>query len=101
MSKRKNYTVSYLHKMLEKLIEQGHGRLAVCVEKSSFEHPLESDGCIILPVQECKAWHIPILDDDGGTKILKNGCESRRLTCVLYGNTTEDRMFAERRAEGK
>ena len=79
--------VQQLHKALGALIEQGHGRKPVCVNKASFSHPLESDGAVILKVWSISEprW-INMTDDDGGTKFNKDGTESGSYTIVIEGD---------------
>lgn len=43
-------TVSRLHKQLSELIAAGHGRKPVCINKRTFNHQLERDGVVIMPV---------------------------------------------------
>ena len=79
-------TVSALYKKLEKLVKEGHGRKPVCIDKSSFSHPCEEDGAVVIGVEEVTRPHwIPTLDDDGGQKINKDGSESGRAVMVLKG----------------
>ena len=79
-------TVAKLHKLLGALIEQGHGRKPVCVDKSTFSHPLESDGALILDVDSVEGprW-ICMADDDGGTKWNSDGSESGRQVVIIKG----------------
>lgn len=79
------YTVNRLYKELGKLIEQGHGRKHVYINKDTFTHPLEGDGCVILPVESVDMEWYPILDGDGGTKLKANGEECARESLVLKG----------------
>lgn len=78
--------VNQLHKALGALIEQGHGRKPVCINKRSFHHPLETDGAVILGVKAVTGpSFIVMTDDDGGTKFNKDGTESGSYTVVLEG----------------
>lgn len=79
-------TVARLHKALTALIEQGHGRKPVCIDKSTFHHPLEGDGAVVLEVESVAgpAW-ISMSDDDGGAKLNGDGTESGRHVVVLKG----------------
>lgn len=86
MAKKKTITVNQLHKMLGKLVENGHGRLPMCVDKSSFQHNCESDGVVILPVDQCEVEYVLQSDDDGGVKENQDGSESQRRTAVLRGD---------------
>lgn len=78
-------TVQKLHTLLGKLIEQGSGRLPICVNKPTFSHNLEGDGCVILNICGVKTEWIPNIDGDGGMKVNKDGSESGRTTAILFG----------------
>ena len=79
-------TVNTLHKLLGELIEQGHGRKPVCIDKGTFHHPLEDDGAVILGVSGMYGpKFIANADDDGGVKTNEDGTESGRQTVVLVG----------------
>ena len=79
-------TVAALHKRLGELVAAGHGRKPVLINKNTFTHPLESDGCVMLPVVEVQgpAW-MGVMDDDGGTKWNKDGSEFGKTVVVLSG----------------
>lgn len=81
----KQLTINQLWKQLGELIEQGHKRKPVCIDKRSFTHPLESDGCVILHVHDANIAHIDQCDDDGGLKENKDGSISSRTCLVLSG----------------
>jgi len=81
------YTVAKLHKELGKLIDGGYGRRIVCVNKESFRHNLESDGCVILDVNGLGIQTIPLIDDDGGTKWNRDGSEACMTVLVLAGGS--------------
>lgn len=80
------YTVAGLHKALGKLIDQGHGRKPVQINKQTFQHLLEDDGVVIMDIQsiEGPVW-ITEADDDGGTKENRDGTEAGRRVVVLKG----------------
>lgn len=78
-------TITALHKLLGKQIENGHGRKPVCVDKSSFKHPLEDDGAVILDVASAKLTWVPQVDEDGGMKENADGTEAHRTCFVLNG----------------
>ena len=82
-------TLNQLYKRLGKLIEKGHGRKAVCVDKESFRDNRESDGCTILDIACVDVRWIINADDDGGAKINKDGTESG-LTRVIFGGSSYD-----------
>lgn len=82
-------TVKALHKLLGALIEQGHGRKPVLVNKPTFEHNLEGDGCVMLDVCGIEKSWVYTVDEDGGTKINQDGSESGRTCVVLYGSGHE------------
>jgi hypothetical protein len=85
MSKPKTMTLNRLYRIIGKLIAEGHGREPVCVNKVSFSHALESDGAVILPVEDISIKCINILDEDGGIQMNKDGTERTRMTAVLAG----------------
>lgn len=76
-------TIIKLKNELEKLIAQGHGRKTVCVDKSKVTHALESDGCCIIPVTSAEIQTHGMMDDDGGWKVLANGCNATRTALVI------------------
>lgn len=79
-------TVSTLHKRLAELVERGHGRKPVCINKETFKDNRESDGCVILGVEEIQGpYWIPNADDDGGHRENADGTESGRMTVLLIG----------------
>lgn len=82
------FTVARLHKELGKLIDQGHGRKPVQVNKQSFSHPLEEDGAVILDIEgiEGPRW-VTMTDDDGGTKFNLDGTESGKRVVILRGGS--------------
>lgn len=87
-------TVARLHKLLGALIEDGHGRKPVLVNKASFHHPCEQDGAVILDVAavEGPTW-IPMTDDDGGTKVNKDGTEAGKRVLILDGGWDEEKRL--------
>lgn len=82
-----NMTVNQLHKALGKLLEKGHGRKPVCIDKTSFKHNCEDDGVVILPVCGIEIGSVLQMADDGGIKENKDGSESFRVNLVLYGES--------------
>ncbi len=84
-------TVAALHKRLAALIEAGHGRKPVLVNKPSFTHPCEQDGVGMLDVVNIEGpqW-ISMADDDGGTKFNKDGTESGKTVVLLGGGWDEE-----------
>jgi len=99
-------TINKLQKLLAKLIEEGHGRKRVCVDKATFKHPLEEDGAVILGVEAAAIQIFPMLDDDGGVKILADGTESRHTALVFRGDHDPDEALKmekllEQHGEGK
>lgn len=81
-----SFTVARLHKELGKLIDQGHGRKSVQINKQSFQHILEDDGVVIMDIEaiEGPRW-ITKADDDGGTKWNRDGTEAGRRVVILKG----------------
>jgi hypothetical protein len=83
--------VSQLHRALGKLIEAGHGRKLVAINKDTFSGgPLESDGAVIIAIEDVQG---PIfvgkMDDDGGTAWNKDGSEAGTRTVVLRGGAQQ------------
>lgn len=81
------YTVARLHKELGKLIEQGHGRRIVAVDKDSFRHNCEGDGVTILDLAGLGITAVHNSDGDGGQKFNKDGTESMSMMLVLAGSS--------------
>lgn len=76
-------TILKLHKILTGLIKDGHGRKLVCVNTLRITHPLESDGCTIIPITDAEIDTHLMLDDDGGMKELSDGTISTRTALVI------------------
>lgn len=73
-------------KKLQKIEAEGHGRALVTIDKRSFSHPLEQDGCCILDVADVDWAYIDQLDEDGFTDTTKNGQAKVKKCLVLTGN---------------
>lgn len=82
-------TLNNLHKILGRLIENGHGRCRVSVAKESFRDNRENDGCTILPVAGVDVRWIVDVDDDGGTAFNKDGTERGGTTIIFGGSSYE------------
>lgn len=80
-------TINQLHKLLGKLIEKGHGRRQVHVDKGSYHHNLEADGCVILPVWRAQVHTYRMLNEDGGWAYKADGTEITRTSLVLIGDS--------------
>lgn len=78
-------TIIKLHKHLSELIAKGQGRKQVTIKKDTFTHPLEGDGCVILPVVDLGIQVNTVIDDDGGTKVRRDGSECYMTSLVLFG----------------
>lgn len=92
-TKTKTLTVNQLHKMLGQLIEDGNGRLSVCVSKTTFTHPLEGDGCSILQAYGIRVEAVPMMDGDGGSEVTKAGREVTKRTAVLFGYMDDEWQY--------
>lgn len=79
-------TVKRLYRMLGALIDDGHGNRKVCVDKPSFQHNLEADGCVILEVSGAQIHTYPLIDGDGSTVENKDGTERELTSVVLIGD---------------
>ena len=93
-------TVGKLHKILNRLVLNGHGRKPVSIAKDTFTHPLESDGVSVLPIDDVKIVWVPMADDDGGIKENKDGSESMRREILLLGHNAEYYNNLESEREG-
>lgn len=80
-------TINRLHKLLSEMIAEGHGRRSVCIDKSTFTHNLEEDGCVILEVCRAKVLTYRRIDDDGGTALRADGTERTITGAVLIGDS--------------
>lgn len=80
-------TVGRLHRFLGAMVKAGHARKPVAVNKSTFSHPLEQDGVAVLNVEKAELDWIPQSDDDGGTKVNKDGTEHGKWNVVLSGGS--------------
>ncbi len=78
-------TVQKLHRLLGQAIEQGHARTRVAINKPTFAHALEGDGCVILDVEKGAIDRIPRIGDDGGTAFDTRGQERSYWAFVLDG----------------
>ena len=78
-------TVIQLHKLLTKAIASGKGRLRVAVNKPSFTHPLEEDGCVFIDVSSTEVKTVPLMDDDGGIAVTGRGLERTVTFFALDG----------------
>ena len=79
-------TISKLNKKLEKLISQGFGRRSVVINKNTFSHPLESDGCCMLDVTDADIAMFNIMNDDGGITHGEDGHEKFKQALILIGS---------------
>lgn len=80
-------TVKQLYRRLETIIDAGHGRKHVCVNKQTFTHPLESDGACILEISAIEIQTFEMLDDDGWLKELADGSIGMRTCAVITGGS--------------
>ena len=79
-------TVQALHRLLGKLIDDGHARREVLVYRDTFQHNCEPEvGYFALSGANPEG--IYNIDGDGAIKVLANGTESCRTCCVLFGES--------------
>ncbi len=76
-------TVYRLHKLLTKLIAEGHKRMTVCIDKSKVTHPLESEGVRIIPTTGATIDTHEMMDEDGGTATRKDGQTIYRTALII------------------
>ena len=86
-------TILKLSRLCDQLIRNGHARKKVCVQKDTFSSPLENDGAVILPIDKGGLLSFPMIDDDGGVKILADGSESSHTALVLCGDEDPNATF--------
>jgi hypothetical protein len=80
-------TLNRLYRELGKLIDKGHGRKTVVIDKRTFTHPLEDDGCCMIDVEGVEPAFFNRLDDDGYTALNKDGSERTMSAVVLTGGS--------------
>lgn len=78
-------TINRLHRLLGAMVAAGHGRRSVCVDKPSFRHNCESDGCVILEVESAAIHTYNRIGDDGDLAVKANGEERMITGLVLEG----------------
>lgn len=89
MAKARTLTIQQLHKQLGQLVEAGHGRQPICVDKASFYHPCEEDGVTILHAHSIELEPVLLWQDAGTTD--PNGREHYRQALVLRGDCRQFR----------
>lgn len=82
-------TVNQLHRILGNIIAEGNGRCKVCVNKDTFTHNLEGDGCVILDVDACRVESVMQMNGDGGILHGPDDRERYKTCCVLFGDSDE------------
>jgi len=80
-------TLNKLYRELGKLIDKGHGRKTVVIDKRTFAHPLEDDGLCMIDVEGVDSAFFRRLDDDGSTALNKDGSERTMSAVVLTGGS--------------
>lgn len=81
-------TANKLHKLLTKMIADGHGRREVLVNKETFASNLEPE-VQFLPISGLLSKHILMADPDGGTMTNRDGSERGSVCIVLFGASGE------------
>ena len=82
-------TLQKLHRILGALVERGYGRREVCIDKGTFVHNLEADGCVILPVCRIDVQTFELMDGDGFHDLKADGTCKQRTSIVLGGASAE------------
>lgn len=80
-------TINKLYELLHKLVVTGHGRMQVCIDKTTFRHNCEGDGVTILAVEEAELRTHWLDDGDGSPIINRDGSERVRTALVLDGGS--------------
>lgn len=65
-----------------------HGHRHVHVEKDSFNHPLDKDGSMMIPVESVDVQWVTLVDGDGFAETTKAGRERGSVLVVLRGDRT-------------
>lgn len=78
-------TINKLRKILDQAVKDGYGHRRVCVYKTSFQHPLEGDGCVIMDAKNAMVKSVNLINDDGGTKTDSKGRECYFTALVITG----------------
>jgi len=78
-------TAIRLRNELNKLIAKGWGRSKVCVNKPTFAHNCEGDGCVILDVEQVIPQRVIQMQEDGSSTDDK-GMEHYRKCVVIVGD---------------
>ena len=71
-------TVGQLNKITSEMVKNGKSRMNVCIDRSTFTHPLESDGLVIMDVSSADTQTFSLMDGDGFTELRKDGTEKRK-----------------------
>lgn len=79
-------TLLKLKKIIDQMVENGHSRSKVTIDKETFQHPLEGDGCCILDVHSYEIVRVLVADDFGGVVENKDGSERTNKCFVLRGS---------------
>lgn len=80
-------TITKLYELLHRLVRQGHGSMAVCIDKDTFRHNCEADGVTILDIQRAEIVAHTMDDGDGCAIINRDGSERLRSSLVLTGDS--------------
>lgn len=72
-------------------------RVKVVIDKRTFAHPLERDGCVYLDVEHVDVRTIHMRDDDGGRMRTVYGEDVMRRVVVLSGAIDAPRSIEEPR----
>ena len=78
-------TIGKLNEITTEMVKNGRSRISVCIDKSTFSHPLEEDGAVIMDVGSAEIQTIPLMDGDGFTEFRKDGSEKLKTKFVLSG----------------
>ena len=78
-------TVGQLNKITKEMVKNGRSRMNVCIDKSTFSHPLEEEGAVIMDVGSADTQMFPSMDGDGFTEFRKDGSEKQKTSLVFCG----------------
>lgn len=78
-------TVKNLHAFLTRALKNGHARTRVVVNKASFTHPLEPDGCVLIDAHHVEITRVDLMNEDGGIAFDCRGQQRSFRALVIDG----------------
>lgn len=79
-------TINQLHKLTTKAVAEGWGRRKVLIDKATFRHALEDEGCVLLEAETALVESFPLIDCDGFLECDSRGSHKERVGMILRGD---------------